>query len=287
MRMQRAITAVLLSVLLTFQAGFIRAEGTSAAGGDAAPPLGVIEPQLVEIGYSGSEKLVYDVSWTGGIKIGELHLEVTKLAAMDDGFEIRAFVTTKNGAVEFFYPVEDLHVTKLRGAKKLPYHYEVWQKEGLKYRAHRVTEYDQEKGYIRSQKNNKPAGEYQIDGETNNEFTAFFNSRLMPFTIGRFFMVPTFADKRRVEVAVRPVARKTLEQTILGSVDTIEIMPIMTFKGLYNKQGDTVIWYTDDECRVPVQVNSKILIGSLTAKLTAYENSACKRYATVMQHQTQ
>jgi hypothetical protein len=283
--MQRATAAVVVFFVLILPFAIIWAKEIDEGAGDS-PPLGVIDPQLAVVGYSGREKLVYDVSWTGGIKIGELHLDVKKLPEIADGYEIRAFVTTQNGAVDIFYPVEDLHVTRLKGPKKLPYHYEVWQKEGYKYRAHRVTEYDQAKGYIRSMKNDKPAGEYQVDGETNNEFTAFFNSRLMVFDIGRLFMVPTFADKRRVEVVVRPVTRKILEQTIFGPVKTVEIMPVMTFKGLYDKQGDTVIWYTDDECRVPVQVNSKIILGSLTAKLTTYDNPACKRYAKTASQQT-
>jgi hypothetical protein len=283
--MQRAIAAAVVFFVLISHFAVVSAGDMNGVAGDSLP-LGVIDPQLAAVGYSGREKLVYDVSWTGGIKIGELHLDVKKLPEIDDGYEIRAFVTTKNGAVDIFYPVEDLHVTRLKGPKKLPYHYEVWQKEGYKYRAHRVTEYDQINGYIRSMKNDKPAVEYKVDGETNNEFTAFFNSRLMGFDIGRLFMVPTFADKRRVEVAVRPVTRKILEQTIFGPVTTVEIMPVLTFKGLYDKQGDTVIWYTDDECRVPVQVNSKIIIGSLTAKLTTYDNPACRRYATAVVQRT-
>lgn len=244
-------------------------------------PAGVIDPQLLPVGYSGMEKLVYDISWTGGIKIGELHLEINELSDIESGYEIRALVTTKNGAVNLIYPVEDLHVTKVRGTKKLPYHYEVWQKEGYSYRAHRVFEYDQEKGHIRYTKNDKPRDEYQIDGETNNEFSAFFNSRLMTFDIGSRFVVPTFADKRREEVVVHAVTQKKFDKTLLGPVTTVEIMPIMTFKGLYEKKGDTVIWYTNDECRVPVRINSKIVIGSLTADLAVYDNPACKRYPAV------
>jgi hypothetical protein len=244
-------------------------------------PLGVIDPQLLPVGYSGKEKLVYDVSWTGGIKIGELHLEINNLPEIEEGYEIRATVTTKNGAVNLIYPIEDLHITRVSGTKKLPYHYEVWQKEGYNYRAHRVIEYDQEKGYIRYTKNEKLKDVYQIDGETNNEFSAFFNSRLMPFDIGSRFVVPTFADKRREEVVVHAVKQKKFDKTLLGPVTTVEIMPIMTFKGLYEKKGDTVIWYTNDECRVPVRINSKIVIGSLTADLAAYDNPACKRYPVV------
>jgi hypothetical protein len=245
-------------------------------------PIGVIDSKLLPVGYSGKEKLVYDVSWTGGLKIGELHLEVNDLPEVEEGYEIRAFVTTKNGALNLIYPIEDVHVTRVRGPNRLPYHYEVWQKEGYNYSAHRVFEYDQKKGYIRYKKNEKLQAEYQVQGEINNEFSSFFNSRLMAFDIGKQFVVPTFADKRKVDVVVHAVAQKKFEDTIIGPVSTVEIMPVMTFEGLYEKKGDTVIWYTDDECRVPVRINSKIIIGSLTANLTGYENSACELYSPTM-----
>ena len=244
-------------------------------------PLGVIDPQLVPVGYSGREKLVYDISWSGGIKIGELHLEINALPGAEEGHEIRALVSTKNGALNLIYPITDLHVSRVRGAEKLPYHYEVWQKEGYSYEAHRVIEYDQRKGYIRYTKNDKLEGEYLVDGKINNEFSSFFNSRLMDFTIGEQFIVPTFADKKRVAVVVHAVSEKIIKDTILGAVSAIEILPVMTFEGLYEKKGDTVIWYTDDECRVPVLITSKIRIGSLTAELAAYENAACKRYPSI------
>ena len=149
-----------------------------------ASHLGVIDPHLLPIGYCGKEKLVYDVSWSGGIKIGELHMEVNALPESKEGYEIRAIGHNQKRSAEPIYPIEDLHVTRVRGPNRLPYYYEVWQKEGFKYRAHRVIEYDQEKGYIRYMKNEKLEGEYHIAGETNNEFSSFFNSRLMTFDIG-------------------------------------------------------------------------------------------------------
>ena len=269
---------LLISLLLAGYPSSAIATDASAAIDFKRPLYGKIDPGLLATGYSGREKLIYDVSWTGGIKIGELHLQVNALAGDVGEYEIRAEVTTKNGAVNLFYPIEDLHVTKVRGPDRLPYHYEIWQKEGYNYRAHRIIEYDQQSGQIKYTKNNKIEGHYQVEGETNNEFTSFFNSRLMDFPIGGSFIVPTFADKRRVEVVVNAVARKNFEETLLGPVTTVEIMPIMNFKGLYDKKGDTVIWYTDDECRVPVLINSKILIGSLTAELVSYDNPACSRY---------
>jgi len=267
---------------------FAWAAGSVHAGNDRvslpvhpALSLGIIDPRFAVVGYSGKESFVYNVSWTGGIKIGELHLEIRNLPEVKEGYEIKARITTKNGALNFIYPIEDVHVTRVRGAEKLPYYYEVWQKEGFKYRAHRIIEYDQKTGHILYRKNDKLEGEYQVDGPTNNEFSAFFNSRLMSFDVGGQFVVPTFADKKRVEVVVNAVSKKRFDRTVIGPVTTVEIMPVMTFKGLYDKKGDTVIWYTDDECRVPVRINSKILIGSLTAELAAYENPACKLYPVV------
>jgi hypothetical protein len=244
-------------------------------------PLGVIDPDIVDVGYSGKEILKYAVSWTGGIKIGELHLELNSLPDEEGSFEIRSFITTKGGAVHLFYPISDLHVTKVRGVKKLPYHYEVSQEEGYNYTAHREFEYDQKNGTVSYWKNDNFKDEYQVEDEVNNEFSSFFNSRLMDFSLGSPFIVPTFADKKRVEVVVYPRGVTQMKNTIIGNVSAVEIMPMMKFKGLYDKKGDTVIWYTNDKCRVPVKINSKITIGSLTAKLIEYENSSCDIYPAV------
>lgn len=248
-------------------------------GADRAVPYGVIEEKLLPVAYSGTERFVYDISWTGGLKLGELHLEIRPVEGEDESYELYALVTTKGSFFDNIYPVHDIHVTKVRGQERLPYHYEVWQKEGYSYEAHRVTAYDQEKGRILYRKNNGQPVEYMVRGKTHNEFSAFFASRLMGFQSGVSFLVPTFADRKRVEVEVKVTGKRHFDRTFLGLVDTYEITPILKFQGLYDKRGDTVIWYTDDECRVPVQITSKIAIGSLTGTLQSYENPACRVYA--------
>ncbi len=244
-------------------------------------PLGEIDRNLIPYGYPDREILDYDVSWTGGIKIGELRLEIGKASAGDDIYTIKAKISTQGGAIHWVYPIDDTHITWVRGVKRLPFKYEVWQDEGYSYKAHRITEYDQKSGRIRIWKNEKPEGEYNVKGIVNNEFSSFFNSRLMNLVVGEQIVVPTFADKKRVEVVVNTIQKKQFKKTVIGPVQALEVMPIMTFKGLYDKKGDTVIWYSDDECRVPVLINSKIVIGSLTAELVGYENSVCNRYRQV------
>ncbi len=251
--------------------------GVIGAVAAETPPLGVPDPALLRSAYGGDETFRYDLSWSGGIKIGELRLRITRIAGDGDRFEIHARVTDY-GAFRFFYPVDDTFVTLVQGPERLPFRYEVVQKEGRGYKAHRLTLYDQDAGLVRYRKNDGPEKEFVVDGRVHNEFSSFFFTRVLPFEQNRSVIVPTFADEKRHEVVVRAREWIHFKDTLLGPVDVIEVLPRMTFKGLYDKSGDTVIWFTDDTCRIPVRIRSKILIGSLTAELVSYHGTSCGRH---------
>jgi hypothetical protein len=245
-------------------------------------PKGKIDRELASIAYSGGEFFKYDISWTGGIKIGELHLALKTSEEGDDYFEIDATITTSGGMVHALYPVRDRHITKVRGAERLPYFAEIWQKQGRRYTAHKQISYDQENHTIVKIKDGDAQRHFQLDGEVYNEFASFFSSRVMDLRVGFPIIVPTFGDDKRNEVVVVTLEKTHLKDTLLGDVETLKVSPILTFSGLYDKRGDTVIWYTNDECRVPVLIQSKIVIGSLTASLAEYRNPLCDRYKKFM-----
>ena len=264
---------------------FVVVARTSTDAGEnprAGIEFGTIDERFIATCYSGGEKFRYDISYTGGLKLGELHLSVDTTDEVEDGYIIHARVTTDNGMFSKIYPIEDAHVTRVKGGDRLPYHYEVWQKEGYNYKAHRVSRYLQEQGRILYQHNDKPVETFTVKTPIQNEFSSFFASRLMEFTPGKPFLVPTFADEKRNEVVVMVRGTEMVKKTILGDVDTMVVEPIMKFSGLYDKRGDTVIWYSNDACRVPVQVNSKLVLGSLTARLVSYKNPACPQYDGAM-----
>ena len=241
-----------------------------------------MKPELMDIIYSGDERFRYDVSYSGGLKLGELHLSVLRSEKTGTSFDIHARVTTDNGVFSKIYPIEDVYLTRVRGPKRLPHYYEIWQKEGYSYEAHRVFKFRQKKGIILYQHNDKPVEVFTVKTPIQNEFSSFFASRLMDFVPDQPFLVPTFADEKRNEVVVMVRGRDVVKKTILGDVDTMVVEPIMEFSGLYDKRGDTVIWYTDDNCRVPVKVNSKLVLGSLTATLVSYANPFCPKYDGAM-----
>jgi hypothetical protein len=254
-------------------------DGLQKEPADKQLSYGVIDSQLLETAYSDGERMRYDVTWTGGVKIGELTLEIRRIKGQKTAtHRVKAVISTENGAIHGIYPVRDVHVTTVLGKERLPSRYEVRQKEGYNYEAHRLTRYNQESGRIAYRKNDNPDEVVWVKTPIHNEFSAFLSSRVMPFAVGESFLVPTFADKKRNEVKVKVMAREALAETVLGKVETMKVMPVLEFQGLYDKNGDTVIWYTDDACRVPVLINSKLKIGSLTMSLVSYENENCPQY---------
>lgn len=241
-----------------------------------------VDPAVLGVIFSGTETLHYAVSWSGGVKIGDIYLKIQKEKTKDDAFSISAKVKDY-GPLELLYPVDDSFTCWVSGPMKLPYRYEVHQKEGFGREITRLTRYDQENRVVRYQKNKEVEEQFEIAGTVYNEFASFIITRALAWQEGEAVVVPTFADKKRHEVKVTLVRREQ-RHTVFGDKATLMVQPKMQFKGLYEKSGDTVLWLTDDRCRVPVEIHSKIVIGSLVAELVEYANSACPELLKVKEH---
>ena len=232
-----------------------------------------VDQQALAVIYSGQEVMHYSLSWSGGIKIGDLYLSTAPDDA-GDGFVITARVTDY-GLFKLFYPVDDTFTTVVRGPLKLPCRYQVHQLEARDMEVRRVTLYDQEAYTVEYRKNDKPPLTYAMAGHAYNEFSAFFITRALDLTRKDGQVVPAFVDGKRHEVAVEVLGAE-VRDSIFGRIKTIKVLPKMSFKGLYDKDGDTLFWLTNDACRIPVEIDSKILIGSLVAELVEYSNAACR-----------
>jgi len=264
----RLLPLVLLAVLLAV-AGQSMAANPGGAGGRKNIPPAEARPdeQLLRSAYGGGESLLYSVTWMG-VKAGELLMQVIRQEGGDDEFLLKVTAKTA-GLLAVLYPVDDLFTTTVSGSARLPMRHEMVQREGRR-KNNKVTVYDQLHGRVSYSKNNKAPRVFAVDGPVHNEFSSFFFLRVMSFVPGEKSVVPTFADKKRHRVAVSLEGREAME-TIFGRRDTLEVKPHLTFKGLYQKVGDPLVWLTDDPSRIPVKIKAKIVIGSLTANLIAYQ----------------
>ncbi len=250
----------------------------SRAEENTAPPTELQPKELLQdtldIIYSGDETLHYVVSWSGGVKIGDIYLQIRPQKKPETGYMIAAKVKDY-GALSVFYPVDDKFRCIVDGPMKLPIRYEVEQKEGHSgHKTTRLSLYDQQAGVVRYQKNKHKFMTFPVSGKVYNEFASFIITRALAFIGQVEIVVPTFADKKRHEVKVA-VTRREIRRTVFGKLKTLKVEPRMQFRGLYEKSGNTTLWLTDDRCRVPVEIHSRIVVGSLVAELVDYTNSAC------------
>lgn len=260
-----------LFVLLILSAPGLATTSTAAPVLETRPSQ--LDPTVLATIFSGEEYLHYSVSWSGGVKIGDIYLVIRPDDSEEGGFLISAKVKD-HGPLRLIYPVDDTFDCYVRGPMKLPYLYRVHQREGRGREIRRMTWYDQELGQVRYQRNESEPQVFDIKGMVYNEFAAFIITRALDFKEGETIVVPTFADNKRHEVRVNKAGKET-KSTLFGDLKTLRIEPKMTFKGLYDKSGATVLWLTDDACRVPVTIQSRIIVGSLVAELVDYSNPAC------------
>ena len=250
--------------------GFIIVRAPAPRATEMVNPGTKPDEALLQTSYAGGETLRYTVTWLG-IKAGELVMRVSKISDSQETFTLE--VTARSaGLLEVFYPVEDHFRTIVQGPMRLPSRHEMQQKEGRRVNS-KITKYDQERFRVSYRKNDEPADIYQLNGPMHNEFSSFFIMRALSFTGEAPMIVPTFADKKRHEVVVA-VQGKEEQESVLGKKKTIKVQPHLTFKGLYEKIGDPLVWLTDDAWRIPIRIQAKIVIGSLTAELVEYKGVA-------------
>ncbi len=217
--------------------------------------------------YSGSETLRYSVSWLG-MPAGEVVMRIEEREGGDNKFLISATFKSA-GLLDLFYPVDDYFETIVKGKSHLPEYCKMLQKEGRRQN-NKVTLYDQQKYLVTYKKNDRSPELFDLDGPMHNEFSSFLFMRTLSFDHGEREMMPIFADNDRHEMVLTVEGEDTL-QTIIGRKETLRVRTHLTFRGLYDKMDDPLIWLTDDVYRIPVKIRTKIAIGSLVAELSDYQ----------------
>jgi hypothetical protein len=63
------------------------------------------------------------------------------------------------------------------------------------------------------------------------------------------------------------VLRREVLETDLGPLKTIVLKPTISVDGVFKPIGEVFFWFTDDDRKMIVKIESKIRIGSIIAKL--------------------
>jgi hypothetical protein len=212
------------------------------------------------------EKFVYDLTWAG-IKAGTATLE---LKHDNDGMKI---VSTAQSAplVSVFYTVDDRiqsilsHNPSFSPAGQ-PVQYRIKIREG-RHRRDKEVVFDRiaDKAIYRDYLKNEKK-EFDVPSSVFDPLSSFYHLRTLELVVGKPVYLTVFDSKKvwNIEVQVLRRERITLPS---GTFDTVVIKPDMKSEGIFYRKGEIFIWLTDDAKHIPVKLQTKVAVGSITAVL--------------------
>jgi hypothetical protein len=110
----------------------------------------------------------------------------------------------------------------------------------------------------------------EIPAQTQDILSAFYWARTQQLTPGDSLLINVTVDGRSnvAKVVVHGIEEM---DTIFGTKRCIKIEPLVIGESLFKQTGAIYIWLTDDEQKIPVLLESKIIFGHFRAILTNAE----------------
>lgn len=211
------------------------------------------------------EKFIYDLTWSG-LKAGTATLELR-----DEGDRVKIVSIARSASwVSVFYTVDDRVESTLFNKYPegffLPSSYRLKIREGRHRRDKEVTfnHGDKKAFYVDYLKNEKR--EFEINSPVFDPLSGFYYLRTLQLAVDQPVYITIFDSKKVWDVEVQ-VVRKEKITLATGTVNTIVVKPLMKSEGIFSRKGELLIWLTDDGKRIPVKMQTKVAIGSVTATL--------------------
>jgi hypothetical protein len=217
-------------------------------------------PHVENRAFQVGELLVFDVAY-GFVVAGTAVMAVPDTQWIYNRPCFR--VVTEARSSKFFssiFEVKDRVISYIDMEGLFPWRFEKHLREG-KYRSDKIVLYDQ-------------INHLAVDGKDTVSvppfiqgiLSSFYFVRTLDLKVGKFVDIDNYGDGKIYPLRVLVHKKETIEVPA-GTFQCIVVEPIMRVEGIFKQKGRLMIWLTDDERKLPVLMRSKVLIGSIDARL--------------------
>lgn len=115
---------------------------------------------------------------------------------------------------------------------------------------------------------------FEVPHHVQDIVSSFYFARTLDFSNARkgdIFEVPMFMDKETHHFKFRFMGRETLNLGATGKFRVMVFMPVVMTGRVFKNEEDLLVYVSDDENKIPLQIKANILIGSVKMTLTSYE----------------
>lgn len=231
------------------------------SSGDTENNSGTQNNRAFDVG----EKLVYSLTWMG-IPAGTATMEVKERKILGER-EVYYISSTarSNSFISMFYPVDDLVETFIDLEGIYSHGIKVRQREG-NYKSDKEIIFDHQNRKATLVKNGGEPEVFDIPPKVQDSLSCLYYFRTMNPGVGESVFIDTHESKKNWQLEVKVLGKEKLV-TPLGLFKTIRVKALVRFEGVFVDKGDAYIWFTDDDKKIPIQVKSKVKIGSVYATL--------------------
>lgn len=241
--------------------------------------LAVVVPALAQTpqlpaprpGFSFPQRqtLTYSVDW----RVFPAGTAVLHFESMGDRERLSANADTI-GAINLLFHVSDHFQSTFDRQKGCTYEFDKQTVEGRR-QMNSTQRLDYAQGKSIMDEKNQVSGqtkhmEAAVPGCLTDLLTGVFYASSLPLEVGHNLSLPVLDAQRTVPVTLK-VERREEIKTPLGTFKTIRVQPTAD-AGVVKNRGNIWIWYTDDERHLPVQMQARLLLGTITFRLTGNEN---------------
>lgn len=172
------------------------------------------------------------------------------------------------GAFDWFFKVRDRYESYVDADAMVPWLFVRDVSEGGYKKKQRVV-FNHYNDSARSEKKT-----IAVPDNTQDLISAFYFARTIDLSKanpGDVFPINGYLDDEVIPLNIKFVGRETL-QTDFGKFRCVIFRPMLQEGRVFKESEDMTVWVSDDLNRIPVRVQSNILVGSIKMDLTGYEN---------------
>ncbi len=99
---------------------------------------------------------------------------------------------------------------------------------------------------------------------------AFYYIRTQPLRVGDIISLINHDNEKVYNLEIHVYMRETVD-TAAGEFKCLKIEPLLKGEGIFKQKGRLLVWLTDDEYKIPVQMTSEVAVGHITTELEKIE----------------
>ena len=263
-----ALLAFLLSSLLMVPLRRDRAEALEPTPPsnpdtvDLTPYLTQREARHAKVPWKIGEYFQFSIDWSG-LNGGNALMQVQNMQTVDGRRTWRIVTKAEsNSFVSKFYKVRDRAESFVDAESLYTRRFEKHIREGS-YKKDLSVRFDQENRKAIYQDGKS----YEVAPQVQDVLSAFYYVRTLPLPDGATIVIPTHDNEKTYDMVVNVIRRERVEVPA-GKFDCVLVEPVLKSEGIFKSRGQMYVWLSDDERRIPVQVKSRVPIGSISVSLT-------------------